>query len=81
MALHLSGLIKTKNVVLGLISLSHHVFGEENRRKRGEGARVPKDQALVRPFPHLFLLRGQTTYKKRFEEVQGKKNQNPNLIF
>ena len=21
------------------------------------------------------------TYKKRFEEVQGKKNQNPNLIF
>ena len=45
MALHLSGLIKTKIVVLRLISLSHHVFGEEYRRKEGEGARVPKDQA------------------------------------
>ena len=47
MALHLSGLIKTKNVVSKLISLSHHVFGEEDRRERGEGAKVPKDQALV----------------------------------
>ena len=47
MALHLSGLIKTKNVVLGLISLSYHIFGEEDWRERGEGARVPKDQALV----------------------------------
>ena len=33
MALHLSGLIKTKNVVLGLISLSHPVFEKRGGEK------------------------------------------------
>ena len=47
MALHLSGPIKTKNVVLGLISLSHLVFGEEDIRKREKDLGFPKDQALV----------------------------------
>ena len=35
-ALRLSGFIKTKNVVLGLIREANHVFKEEERRKRGE---------------------------------------------
>ena len=47
MALHLKEIIMTKNVVLGLISLSHPVFGEEDRRKREKELGFPKDQALV----------------------------------
>ena len=51
MALHLSGLIKTKIMVSKLISLSHHVFGEDDRRERGEGARFQKIKLRCDPFP------------------------------
>ena len=47
MALHLSGLIKTKKCGLRAHFFEPSRFGEEDRRERGEGARVPKDQALV----------------------------------
>ena len=57
-ALHLNGLkakqglmvlrdIKTKNVVLGLISRSNHIFKEGERRKGRRKLGFARDQALV----------------------------------
>ena len=50
---------------------------EKGEKKLGFG----RDQALVGFGSHFFPLKDQATWKGRFEEVQGKKNQNPNLIF
>ena len=77
-ALHLSGFIKTKHVVLGLIG-DQISFLRKKRGEKGRKSRVCKEG--VGFASHFLLLRDQTPYKKRFEEVQGKKNQNPNLIF
>ena len=51
--------------------------GEEKREKKlGFG----RDQTLVGLGSHFSLLKDQTPYKKRLDEVQGNRS-NPNLIF
>ena len=50
---------------------------EKGEKKLGFG----RDQAFVGFSSHFFLLKDQATWKGRFKEVQGKKNQNPNLEF
>ena len=51
------------------------------KKKKGEKLGFARRSGLGWLASLFLLLRDQTTYKKRFEEVQGKKNQNPNLIF
>ena len=48
--------------------------------KKGEKLGQEKDQVFGGNLSHFFLLRDQATYKRRFEEIQGKKS-NPNFIF
>ena len=62
-----------------MLILSHPVFGEEDRRKRGKELGFARDQVLVGFAPYLLLLRDQATYKRRFVEIQGNKS-NPNFI-
>ena len=62
-----------------MLILSHHVFGEEERRKREKEIGFARDQVLVGFAPHFLLLRDQATYTKRFIEIQGNKS-NPNFI-
>ena len=56
------------------------VFGERERRKRRRELGQEKDQVFGGSLSHSLLLRGQATYKRRFEEIQGKKSI-PNFIF
>ena len=51
MALHLRGLIKTKNVVLGLISLSHHVLEKRIGEKGEKDLGFQKIKLWCDPFP------------------------------
>ena len=68
-------------MILGLILKSNPVFVREGEKKREKKLGFGRDQALVGFGSHFFLLKDQATWKGRFQEVQGKKNQNPNLIF
>ena len=49
-------------------------------RKRGQKGGEARDQVFGGNLSHFLLLRDQATYKRRFEEIQGKKS-NPNFIF
>ena len=51
MALHLSGLIKTKNVGSKLISLSHHVLEKRIGEKGENELRFQKIKLWCDPFP------------------------------
>ena len=46
MALHLSGLIKTKHMVFGSSFVSHPVFGEGEEKKNGENLRFARRSGL-----------------------------------
>ena len=59
---------------------SKNVFGEKEEIKRGRSQGKENDQVFGGNTSHFLLLRDQATYKRRFEEVQGKKS-NPNFIF
>ena len=67
-------------MVLGLILKSSPVFVREGEEKREKKLGFGRDQTLVGFGSHFFLLKDQTPYKKRLEEVQGNRS-NPNLIF
>ena len=67
-------------MVLGLILKSNPVFVREGEEKREKKLGFGRDQTLVGFGSHFFLLKDQTSYKKRLEEVQGNRS-NPNLIF
>ena len=67
-------------MVLGLILKSNLVFVREWEETREKKLGFGRDQTLVGFGSHFFLLKDQTPYKKRLEEVQGNRS-NPNLIF
>ena len=72
-AIHLSGFIKTKHVVLGLIWRAIP-FLRKKRGEKGGKARVCKEEWLGLGFASHFLLLGdQTTYKRRFEGAKVRK--------
>ena len=60
--------------------LANFVFGEGESRKGRRELGQKKDQVLFGFLSHFLPLRDQATYKKRFEDIQGKKL-NPNFIF
>ena len=74
MALHLRRSFKGQNVVLGLILKSNPVFVREGEEKREKKLGFGRDQTLVGFGSHFFLLKDQTPYKKRLEEVQGNRS-------
>ena len=53
-------------------------YGEGERRKGIRELGQEKDQALGGIVSHFLLLRDQATYKRRFEEIDGKKS-NPSF--
>ena len=69
--------LKTKSGIRELI-WSNPVLGEKERRKGRESYGLGEDQVLGGISSHFLLLRDQTTYKRRFEEIQGM-NTNPNF--
>ena len=59
---------------------SKNVYGEKKEIKRGRSQGKENDKVFGGNISNFLLLRDQATYKRRFEEVQGKKS-NPNFIF
>ena len=53
-------------------------FGEGERRKGRRKLGQKKDQAFGGIVSYFLLLRDQATYKRRFEEIEGKKS-NPSF--
>ena len=68
-------------MVLGNFEEQIPFLKEKGEKKKREKLGFARRSGLGWLASLFLLLRDQTTYKKRFEEVQGKKNQNPNLIF
>ena len=71
--------LKTKSGLRELI-LEQIPFLEKERRKGRRELGQEKDQALGEIVSHFLLLRDQATYKRRFEEIEGKKS-NPSFPF
>ena len=54
--------------------MSNPVFGEGERRKVRRALGQEKDQVLVGSLLIFLILRDQATYKRSFEEIEGKKS-------